>query len=97
MPISVIGSSATATFTTADEKTETFKIRGNWLDKNAEVIDEKHHSQVVAKINRKILNTRDLVFGQQTYAVEIAPGVDAAIIAALCICFDEKNNDQRND
>jgi uncharacterized protein YxjI len=48
---------------------------------------------VVARIDRKILNGRDLLFGQQTYGVLVAPGVDLALIAALCICLDEKNNE----
>ena len=89
----MIGSKATASFTTKDEKVESFKISGDWFDKNADIVDTKH-GHTVARINRKLLNARDMIFGQQTYAVEIAPGVDAAIIAALCICFDEKNNEK---
>jgi len=26
--------------------------------------------------------------------VQVAPGVDLALIAALCICLDEKNNEK---
>jgi uncharacterized protein YxjI len=48
---------------------------------------------VVARINRKILSGKDLFFGQQTYGVQVAPGVDLALITALCICLDEKNNE----
>jgi hypothetical protein len=48
---------------------------------------------VVARIDRKILSGKDIFFGQQTYGVQIAPGVDMALIAALCICLDEKNNE----
>jgi len=48
---------------------------------------------VVARINRKILSGKDILFNQQTYGVQIAPGVDMALIAALCICLDEKNNE----
>jgi uncharacterized protein YxjI len=49
---------------------------------------------VVARIDRKLLSGKDLLFGQQTYAVQVAPGVDLALIAALCICLDEKNNEK---
>jgi len=49
---------------------------------------------VVARIDRKILSGKDIFFGQQTYAVQVAPGVDLALIAALCICLDEKNNEK---
>lgn len=49
---------------------------------------------VVARIDRKILSGKDIFFGQQTYGVQVAPGVDLALIAALCICLDEKNNEK---
>jgi uncharacterized protein YxjI len=49
---------------------------------------------VVARIDRKILSGKDVFFGQQTYGVQVAPGVDLALIAALCICLDEKNNEK---
>lgn len=49
---------------------------------------------VVARIDRKLLSGKDIFFGQQTYAVQIAPGVDMALIAAMCICLDEKNNEK---
>jgi uncharacterized protein YxjI len=39
------------------------------------------------------LRGREVFFDQQTYAVMVAPGVDLALIAALCVCFDEKNNE----
>lgn len=28
------------------------------------------------------------------YAVTVAPGVDLALIAAICICFDEAKNEK---
>lgn len=89
----VFGSKATASFTSTTGKTQTFTIKGDWFDRNADIVDE-HSGHAVARINRKLLNGRELVFGQQTYAVEVAPGVDVALIAALCICFDEKNNEE---
>jgi uncharacterized protein YxjI len=50
---------------------------------------------LVARIDRKILSGKDIFFGQQTYGVQVAPGVDLALIAALCICLDEKNNEAK--
>jgi uncharacterized protein YxjI len=35
------------------------------------------------------------MFGQQTYTVSVAPGVDMALVAAMCICLDEKNNEAK--
>jgi Uncharacterized conserved protein len=92
----VIGSKATATFEDRNGKTVTFNMKGGWFDHSADIVDHKS-GQTVARIDRKLLTGRDLVFGQQTYAVVVAPGVDAALVAALCICFDEKNNEERGD
>jgi uncharacterized protein YxjI len=90
--IPVLGSKATATFTDSQGKAVTLKMKGGWFDHTADIVDEKS-GKSVARIDRKLLSGRDLIFGQQTYAVVVAPGVDAALIAALCICFDEKNNE----
>lgn len=67
-------------------------MKGNWLDMAANIVDEETGA-VVACIDRKLLSGSDILFGQQTYAVVVAPGVDMALMAALCICLDEKNNE----
>ncbi|KNG48436.1 duf567 domain-containing protein [Stemphylium lycopersici] len=68
-------------------------MRGDFFDTQADIIDEAQNNLVVARIDRKLLSGKDIFFGQQTYGVQIAPGVDMALIAALCICLDEKNNE----
>ncbi|KAJ5946665.1 hypothetical protein N7454_003504 [Penicillium verhagenii] len=92
--LTLIGSKATATFTDANGKAVVFNMNGGWFDHSADIVDHRN-GQTVARIDRKLLTGRDLLFGDQTYAVVVAPGVDAALIAALCICFDEKNNEER--
>ncbi|KAJ6128298.1 hypothetical protein N7471_009515 [Penicillium samsonianum] len=92
----LLGSKATASFTDSNGKAVTLSMKGGWFDRTADIVDNKS-GQTVARIDRKLLSGRDLVFGQQTYAVVVAPGVDAALIAALCICFDEKNNEERGE
>lgn len=92
----MLGSKATASFTDRHGKAVSLKMNGGWFDRTADIVDH-NTGQTVARIDRKLLSGRDLVFGQQTYAVVVAPGVDAAMIAALCICFDEKNNDERGE
>lgn len=87
------GSKATATFTSQSGKQEVLTMRGNWFDTTADITDEAQGDAVVARIDRKLLSGKDIFFGQQTYAVTVAPGVDMALIAALCICLDEKNNE----
>ncbi|KAJ4993666.1 hypothetical protein SVAN01_00720 [Stagonosporopsis vannaccii] len=91
--LKLMGSKATATFTSQSGKHEVLTMRGNWLDTSADIIDEAQGNLVVARIDRKLLSGKDIFFGQQTYAVTVAPGVDMALIAALCICLDEKNNE----
>jgi uncharacterized protein YxjI len=89
----LLGSKATATFTSSNGKQEILTMRGNFFDSRADILDEAQGGFVVARIDRKILSGKDIFFGQQTYGVQIAPGVDMALIAALCICLDEKNNE----
>ncbi|KAJ6021011.1 hypothetical protein N7540_006515 [Penicillium herquei] len=93
--LKLVGSKATATFTDRNDRVSNFTMKGGWFDHSADIINEKT-GQSVARIDRKLLTGRDLLFGQQTYAVVVAPGVDAALIAALCICFDEKNNEEKD-
>lgn len=65
-------------------------MSGNWLDTSANIICEKTGA-TLARIDRKLLNARELLGGQQTYALVVAPGVDMAIMVALCVALDEKN------
>ncbi|KAK3681255.1 tubby C-terminal-like domain-containing protein [Podospora appendiculata] len=90
----LFGSKATATFTSANGTAEALEMKGNWFDTAADIIDKKNGA-VVARIDRKLLSGRDLLFGQQTYALTVAPGVDMALMVALCIAMDEKNNDEK--
>ena len=93
----VFGSKATATITDpVSRKQEVLTMRGDFFDTQADIIDDATGGSspfVVATIDRKILSGKDIFFGQQTYGVQITPGVDMVLIAALCICLDEKNNE----
>ncbi|KAF1979318.1 hypothetical protein BU23DRAFT_549325 [Bimuria novae-zelandiae CBS 107.79] len=91
----LMGSSAVATFpmNAPENEQHKLKMKGSFFDTSAEIIDEKRGGAVAARINRKILSGKDLFFGQQTYSVQISPGYDQALIAAMCICLDEKNNE----
>jgi len=88
----VLGSKATATFTSSSGKQESLKMTGNWLSTTADIVDSASGA-VVARIDRKLLSGSGILFGQQTYALICAPGVDMALMAALCICLDEKKNE----
>ncbi|OQE28373.1 hypothetical protein PENSTE_c003G09566 [Penicillium steckii] len=90
--LKIIGSNAAATFTDIFDNEVTLRMTGNWFDRTANIVDDQS-GQTVARIRRKLFQPRHIFFGQDTYIVTVAPGVDMALIAGLCICFDEKNND----
>lgn len=69
-------------------------IKGNFFDTHADITNVKT-GQPVARIDRKMLNAKELFTGQQTYVVTVAQGVDMALIAAMCIILDEKQNDNK--
>jgi uncharacterized protein YxjI len=68
-------------------------MKGNFFDSRAEITNTAT-GQAVAVIDRQRLNAAELIGGAQTYVVTIQPGVDMALIAAMCICLDEKRNDK---
>lgn len=68
-------------------------MKGNWLDRSADIVDTTTDN-VVACIDRKF-SARDFLLGKQTCTLEVAPGVDMALMVAMCICFDEKNSENR--
>ena len=87
-----MGSKATVLFKNFDGKELKLTMKGDWFDTAADIVEESSGA-VVARIDRRLLNKRELLFGQQTYAVTIAPGVDMAMMVAACVALDEKNND----
>lgn len=89
----VMGSKATGTLQAADGQEHVFEMKGNWFDTAADIVD-KSTGEIVARIDRKLFNFREMFGDQQTYAVNVAPGVDISVIAALCIALDEKNNEK---
>lgn len=40
-------------------------------------------------------NASRFSFDKQTYYLTVAPGVDAAMMAAICVCLDEKENESK--
>ncbi|OLN96030.1 Protein LURP-one-related 15 [Colletotrichum chlorophyti] len=90
----LLGSKATATFISPSTgKSESLEMKGNWLSTQADIVDSTT-GQVLGRIDRNMLKARDFLGGKQTYSLTVAPGVDMALMCALCICLDEKKNDQ---
>ncbi|KAI1455428.1 DUF567-domain-containing protein [Annulohypoxylon moriforme] len=86
------GSKFIGSFTSASGQQEHLLMKGDWTDTSAEITDEAS-GQVAASIYRDRWNARELLGGQQTYNVTIAPNVDMAVIVAMCICLDMKRNE----
>ncbi|KAF3905963.1 hypothetical protein ABW21_db0202552 [Orbilia brochopaga] len=87
-------SKAYVNFTDTSGTTHALLMKGNWFDTKSNIVDESTGA-VVATISRKLLNFSELLGGQQTYVLSVAPGVDMALMCAACICFDEKNNEKK--
>ena len=68
-------------------------VKGSFLVSNAMIFNQKT-GLPVARIDRKMLNARELFTDQQTYVVEVMPGVDITLIVAMCICLDERRNER---
>ncbi|KAL1647989.1 hypothetical protein SLS58_002313 [Diplodia intermedia] len=86
-------SKAICSFTSTHGKQEKLMMKGNFFDTTADITDEVT-GQLVATIDRKFFNAREMFGGQQTYVVTVAPNVDMTVIAAMCICLDEKRNEK---
>jgi alkaline phosphatase D len=67
-------------------------MHGNFFDTNADIVCAKT-GLPVARIERELFNARQFFGSKQTYFVTVAPNVDMAVIAALCICLDERRNE----
>ncbi|KAI0976641.1 DUF567-domain-containing protein [Xylaria arbuscula] len=89
------GTKMVCTFTSQPGKEETLMVKGNFFDTRADITDEAT-KQPVATIDRKFFNAREIFSGQDTYAVTVAPNVDMALIAAMCICLDEKKEEGKS-
>lgn len=67
-------------------------MTGDFFGTAADITSAKTN-QTVARIDRKLLSMREIFTDKQTYVVTVAQGVDLALVAAICICLDERNND----
>jgi len=90
---SLLGSKAIGKFRSTSGKDENLVMKGDFFDRTADIVDDST-GMTVARIDRQFFNARELLGGQQTYVVTIAPGVDMAIIIAMCICLDERRNEK---
>ncbi|ORX90942.1 hypothetical protein K493DRAFT_229289 [Basidiobolus meristosporus CBS 931.73] len=79
----------------ADGNPITLELKGDWLARRT-VIRAINHLGVtttIARVHSPIGTGRNLFLNKQDYYVTIAPGVDIAMIVAICICLDENAKD----
>ncbi|KAF5343429.1 hypothetical protein D9758_011857 [Tetrapyrgos nigripes] len=84
---------AKITFTNIDGQETELALRGDFFDRKASVTLGDPEGPLLCRISRSFLNKRYLLTGKDTYYLTIAPGVDAAFMAAICVCLDEKENE----
>lgn len=77
--------------TVADGKDVTLEVRGSFFDRSADIT---WNGQPIAKVRRDFMNMREFFGNKQTYGVEVAPGVDLALIAAIVVGLDESQNEK---
>ncbi|KAF8313806.1 hypothetical protein DL93DRAFT_2097533 [Clavulina sp. PMI_390] len=87
-----IGCKATATFVSTLGKNESINIEGNWLDRKVD-LSINNTGQRAGRIMRKIMTMRNVFGGASTYTLQVAPGVDVAMMITLCVAIDMKNLD----
>jgi len=67
-------------------------MKGDFFSRSATIVDEATKIPV-ANIARSFSGNlgREMFAGKQTYLVNIAPNVDMALVVAMCIALDERN------
>ncbi|OUM62293.1 hypothetical protein PIROE2DRAFT_44435 [Piromyces sp. E2] len=76
------------------EKEETLDMKFDFFNHSCGIFygKEKEGAPMICKIIKKI-DAKRILTNKENYYIEIAPGVDIALMAALAICFDEIKND----
>jgi uncharacterized protein YxjI len=76
------------------EKEETLDMKFDFFNHSCGIFygKEKEGAPMICKIIKKI-DAKRILTNKENYYIEIAPGVDIALMSALAICFDEIKND----
>ncbi|KAL6248111.1 hypothetical protein RBB50_004365 [Rhinocladiella similis] len=88
---SVLSSKSTIHFQNQSDGSQIeLELKGDWMDRSATITLA---GRPVANISRSFMNVRQIFGNKQTYFVTVAPGVDLVLIAAICVCLDERENE----
>jgi uncharacterized protein YxjI len=89
----VLSSKSTVEFkNAADGRHVELEVKGDWFDRSAEITCG---GQAVAHIGRSFFNVHQIFADKQTYFVKVAPNVDLTLVAAICVCLDESENEKK--
>jgi uncharacterized protein YxjI len=80
----------------ADGQEHILTLKGDFFDRKAAITLGSADGPVVATISRDFWNAREIFSDKQTYYLTIAPGVDVALLCAICVCLDEIRNERKN-
>lgn len=69
---------------------EQLRLKGDFFKRKAKITTDT--GRVIGRISRKFFNAGELQIHRHSYILTVAPGVDAALLAALCVALDEKAN-----
>ncbi|KAL2174130.1 tubby C-terminal-like domain-containing protein [Thermothelomyces heterothallicus CBS 202.75] len=94
-----ISRTAHAKFTTAEGQPVKFTMKSSLVGGMSADIVQEPSKRPVAHVKRKMIGSGKTLLrtalGQDTYHVTVQPGVDAALIVAMCICWDTKKEQQQ--
>ncbi|ORX86173.1 DUF567-domain-containing protein, partial [Anaeromyces robustus] len=78
----------------ATEKTQYLDMKCDFFSFTCGIFDghEKEGAPMIAKVSKR-LDAKLLLTDRENYYLQIAPGVDAALMVAIAICFDEYKNE----
>ncbi|KAI8825107.1 tubby C-terminal-like domain-containing protein [Fimicolochytrium jonesii] len=77
-------------------------LKGNWLARDCMIWADygckgEANRKPIATIKMPVLRTNNLIFGKQEYWLTAAPGVDIALLVAICIALDEAAHDRKRE
>ncbi|TFK96287.1 tubby C-terminal-like domain-containing protein [Pterulicium gracile] len=79
----------------ADGNHTNLALRGDFFIRSAVITLQSPEGPIVARFSREYMSARGSMFGKQTYFLTVAPGVDISLLVAVCVCFDEMEDDSR--
>lgn len=74
----------------ASGKREQLAMKGSWKNKRATIIN-KESQEVVAKVTSDIWTAKNVFSGRRTYEVDIAAGIDYAVVIGMVVGLDKRS------